>query len=108
MKLLLLGGTREARLLAERLAVRPGVEATLSLAGEKIDVSWIHTDGQPHELPLPRGELQRCVLGTDVQRGARWRGDGLLPGELRARVRLRQRRQVCCSVTVGRGAVFHF
>ena len=24
-------------------------EATLSLAGEKIDVSWIHTDGQPHE-----------------------------------------------------------
>ena len=33
MNLLLLGGTREARLLAERLAVRPGVEATLSLAG---------------------------------------------------------------------------
>ena len=31
MKLLLLG-TREARLLAERLAVRPGLEATLSLA----------------------------------------------------------------------------
>lgn len=33
MNLLLLGGTREARLLAERLAARAGLHATLSLAG---------------------------------------------------------------------------
>ena len=33
MRILILGGTTEAVRLAERLAGRPGIEATLSLAG---------------------------------------------------------------------------
>jgi precorrin-6A/cobalt-precorrin-6A reductase len=43
-RILLLGGTTEARLLAERLALRPDLSATLSLAGRT---------ASPAALPLP-------------------------------------------------------
>jgi precorrin-6A/cobalt-precorrin-6A reductase len=43
-RILILGGTTEARQLAERLALRADIEATISLAGRTLD---------PRPLPLP-------------------------------------------------------
>ena len=56
-RILILGGTTEARALAERVAARSDIDATISLAGRTAD---------PRPLPLPTRICAGVINGVHI------------------------------------------